>query len=345
MYTVAQIATSVNGTVRGPEDIPITGVCDIHPGKKGCVSFLRSPAYERFFQQSKASAVIVGRSFHLPSEGKSLILVDNPVLAFSKALSLFDRKKREKPGIHSSAVVASGVHLGKDIAVGPGAVIEEGAFIGDGTVIGANAFVGSGVSIGNDSVVAPNVTLYHHVVLGRRVTIDAGTVIGADGFGWVTDGGVHHKIPQIGGVIIGDDVWIGSNCCVDRGTFKDTIIGEGSKLDNNIQVAHNVIVGKYCLFASQVGIAGSTTIGDYVTLAGQVGVVDHISIGDRCVVASKSAVMQSLKPGSFYSGIPARPHSERKRQDVVIKKLPDILMRLRKLEKELENYRSKGEGK
>jgi len=332
LISVKQIAEKLNGTIQGNPDLMISGICSIDDGKEGCISFIRSSRFDRYFTKSPSSAVIVNPNFNLDRGSKTTITVENPDISLIAVLSMFDNKPVVNPSIHASAIIGENVSIGVDCTLQPHAVIEKNVKIGDNTFVGANVYIGEGCSIGNRTVLHPNVTLYHSCTLGDDVTIDSGTVIGADGFGWVTVKDVHHKIPQIGKVIIKNNVWIGANCTVDRGTFRDTIINENTKLDNGIQIAHNVEVGRGCLFAGQVGIAGSTKIGNHVTLAGQVGIVDHISIGDRCIVASKSGVMQSLAPGSFFSGIPARPHNEKKRQDVIINKLPEIAKRIRALE-------------
>ncbi len=336
MITVLQIAETLQGEVIGDEDLVIDGVCELENGTAGKISFLSNPAYFRYFNTSKASVVIVGSDFDLPNNGKTLIKVANPVYGFSQVLQMFNSRKSEKTGIDDKAVIGN-AKLGKNVSVGPSAVIADGAIIGDRSFIGAGSYVGSNAILGKKVTLNANVTLYDNITLGDNVTIDSGTVIGADGFGWVTVEGEHQKIPQIGSVKIGNNVWIGANCTIDRGTFKDTVIGDGTKMDNLIQIGHNAVIGKYCLFAAQLGVAGSTKIGDYVTIAGQVGIVDHITVGDRCVIASKTAVFNSLKPGSFVSGIPARNHKTRLKQEVIINRLPDLLSRIRTLESALKN--------
>ncbi len=318
MITIQKIANHINGTIVGDCNLQISEVGNLKNGKSGSISFLSQSKYNKFFEDSDVSAVIVGLSFNQNPNGKTLIKVNNPSLGFAQTLELFDNRSTQKRVIH------------------PKAHIEDNATIGENTSIGAGCYIGENTVIGNNSTINTNVTIYDHCIIGNNVTIDSGTVIGADGFGWVTDKGKHHKIPQIGSVVIKDYVWIGANCCIDRGTFQDTTIGEHTKIDNLIQIAHNVKIGKGCLFAAQVGIAGSTVVGDFVTMAGQVGVIGHISIGDKCVIASKSAVMKSIKPGSFVSGIPARNHLARRKQDVVISQLPNLLKRIRKLENKID---------
>jgi UDP-3-O-[3-hydroxymyristoyl] glucosamine N-acyltransferase len=279
----------------------------------------------------------VGSNVELDKNTKTIIIVDNPSLGFAQTLEMFDKRKPTFEGIHKSAVIGTNVKLGKNLTILPNAVIEDNVELGDNSFIGAGVYIGNGSTIGYNSKINSNVTIYDFTIIGNHVTIDSGTVIGADGFGWVTDKGKHHKIPQIGRVVLGDYVWIGANCCIDRGTFKDTKIGKYSKLDNQIHIAHNVQIGESCLFAAMVGIAGSTIIGNYVTLAGQVGVVGHITIGDRVIVASKSAVMQSVQSGKFISGIPAQDHRLWLKQEIASKKIPDMMKRLREIENKLDN--------
>lgn len=341
MITVHKIAETIDGRLIGDPDSVINGVCDLKQGKKGYISFIRAPKYHQYFMNSNASAVIVNESFAMEAGNKIIIHVKNPVLAFAKVLEMFDTRPAITPSIHKTATISTKAKIGSQCFIGPNVVIEDEVILGNGSNICAGSYIGANSVIGKKVTIHPNVTVYHNCKIGDNVTIDSGTVIGGDGFGWITENKNHYKIPQIGKVIINENVWIGSNCNIDRGTFMDTIIGNNCKFDSHIHIAHNVVIGDGCLFAAQVGIAGTTKIGNYVTLAGQVGVVDHITIGDNSIVASKSAVMQSIDSGSFYSGIPARPHNERKRQDVVIRNLPDIAKRLRLFERKFEDWLKK----
>jgi len=340
LITVSQIAESLKGEIVGDPDLVVNGVCELENGVDGKISFLSGPSYFRYFNTSRVSVVIVNSDFDLPANGKTLIKVGNPVYGFARVLEMFSERPEYPSGVDKKASIGK-ASLGDHVTIAPLAVVADGVIAGDGCYIGSGSYVGSKCILGKNVTIHANVTLYDGVIVGNNVTIDAGTVIGADGFGWVTVEGKHRKIPQIGTVRIGNDVWIGANCTIDRGTFKDTIIGDGTKLDNLIQIGHNASIGKHCLFAAQLGVAGSTTIGDYVTIAGQVGIVDHITIGDRCVIASKTAVFNSLKPGSFVSGIPARDHKSRLRQDVIINRLPELMKRIRTLEAQI----IKGTGK
>ena len=335
MFTISQIAETVNGNIDGNPDLPIQGVCDLKNSKANHLSYVVSEKYEKYFHESKANALLVANDFAIDRGDKTLIRVKNPAVSFIDVIHLFYPQESLIEHIHPSAIISNTTQIGKNVHIAPYTVIEANVTIGDGVKIGAGAFIGSNTIIKNGSVIFSNVSIYHDVTIGNHCIIDSGSVIGADGFGLVKDNNIHHKMPHIGGVILEDSVWIGSNCCVDRGTLSNTIIGEGSKLDNLIHIAHNVQIGKNCIIAGQVGIAGSSILEDNVTLAGQVGIVGHLIIGKGSMVAAKSAVYQSLDPESFVSGIPARHHKNRVRQDVVVNQLPDILNRIRKLEKEL----------
>ena len=335
MFTISQIAEIVNGKIDGNPDLAIQGVCDLKNSRADHLSYIVSDKYEKYFHQSKANSILVANDFAIDRGDKTLIHVENPAVSIIDVIHLFYPQESRIEHIHSSAIIPNTTQIGKNVHIAPHVVIEENVTIGDGVQIGAGAFIGSNTIINKGSVIYPNVSIYHDVTIGNHCIIDSGSVIGADGFGLVKDNNIHHKMPHIGGVILEDSVWIGSNCCVDRGTLSNTIIGEGSKLDNLIHIAHNVQIGKNCIIAGQVGIAGSSILEDNVTLAGQVGIVGHLIIGKGSTVAAKSAVYQSLDPESFVSGIPARHHKNRVRQDVVVNQLPDILNRIRKLEKEL----------
>ena len=335
MFTISQIAETVNGTINGNPDLSILGVCDLKNGSADHLSYIGSDKYKEFFHQSKASAMLVSKDFSVDRNEKTLIHVENPAISFIEVVRLFHPQEPPSEQIHSSAIISPTAKIGKNVHIAAHVVLEENVCIGDGVRICAGAFIGENTTINNGTVIHPNVSIYHDVIIGKQCIIDSGSVIGADGFGLVKDKNRYHKIPHIGRVILKDSVWIGPNCCIDRGTLSDTVIGEGSKLDNLIHIAHNVQIGKNCAIAGQVGIAGSSILEDNVSLAGQVGIIGHLVIGEGSTVAAKSAVFQSLDPGSFVSGVPARNHKDRLRQDVIINQLPDILNRIRKLEKPL----------
>ena len=335
MFTISQIAETIKGTINGNPDLSILGVCDLKNSSADHLSYIGSDKYKEFFHQSKASAMLVSKEFSVDRKDKTLIHVENPAISFIEVVHLFHPQEPPSEQIHSSAIISPTAKIGKNVHIAAHVVLEENVCIGDGVRICAGAFIGENTTINNGTVIHPNVSIYHDVIIGKQCIIDSGSVIGADGFGLVKDKNRYHKIPHIGRVILKDSVWIGPNCCIDRGTLSDTVIGEGSKLDNLIHIAHNVQIGENCAIAGQVGIAGSSILEDNVSLAGQVGIIGHLVIGAGSTVAAKSAVFQSLDPGSFVSGVPARNHKERLRQDVIINQLPDILNRIRKLEKPL----------
>lgn len=335
MFTISQIAETVNGIINGNPDLSILGVCDLKNSSANHLSYIESDKYKEFFHQSKASAMLVSKDFSVDRNEKTLIHVENPAISFIEVVHLFHPQELPSEQIHSSAIISPTAKIGKNVHIAAHVVLEENVCIGDGVRICAGAFIGENTTINNGTVIHPNVSIYHDVIIGKQCIIDSGSVIGADGFGLAKDKHRYHKIPHIGRVILKDSVWVGPNCCIDRGTLSDTIIGEGSKLDNLIHIAHNVQIGENCAIAGQVGIAGSSILEDNVSLAGQVGIIGHLVIGEGSIVAAKSAVFQSLEPGSFVSGVPARNHKDRLRQDVIINQLPDILYRIRKLEKPL----------
>ena len=333
MPTLVQIAEVVSGEVDGDGSIEITHACEITSGTAGGITFLADPKYSRQLASSQASAVIlkVGADAH----GKPSIRVANPTRAFAEVLAYLYPEVPPLPGVHPSAALGREVQLGREVSIGPCAVIGDEVTIGDGSIIRAGVSVGRGTMIGRRVHLHPNVVIYEGMRLGDEVIVHSGAVIGSDGYGYVTEEDVHYKIPQVGRVVIGNQVEVGANSTIDRGTIGDTVIGDGTKIDNLVHIAHNVKIGRGCLFAGEVGIAGSTTIGDFVTLAGQVGVADHLTVGDRVVVAGKSAVMQSIPAGQFYSGHPAVEHQRWLRQQAATKQLPELARRLRHMEARL----------
>ena len=335
MFTISQIAKKVNGKIDGDSQLSIMGVCDLKNSSKGYISYIGSESYYKYFHKSKANAFLVGNDFTIDRDDKTLIYVENPAISFIDVIHLFHPQKPSIAEIHHSASISATAKLGKNVQIGPYVVIEDNVHIGDDVEICAGSFIGENTTIQNGTKIHTNVSIYHNVQIGEQCIVDSGTVIGSDGFGLIKHKNKYKKIPHIGGVVLNNSVWIGPNCCIDRGTLSDTIIGEGTKLDNLIHIAHNVQIGKNCVIAGQVGIAGSSVIEDNVSLAGQVGIVGHIRIGEGSTVAAKSVVFQSLEPKSFVSGIPTRNHKDRLRQDVVVNKLPDILNRVRELENAL----------
>lgn len=337
-FTVRALAERIGAQVEGDAEVAIIGVSSIEFAQEGDVVFAESPRYLRLAERCPASAVIVWRE--APSIGKPLLRVDSPRQAFLQVLQLFAPKPQHPEGIDLNAVISPDADIADDVAIGAGCVIEAGVRIGRGSVLYPLCYIGREVQIGERCVLYPNVTLMHGVKLGDRVVVHSGTVIGADGFGYVTVDGVHRKVPHIGGVEIGDDVEIGANVCIDRAKTGMTRIGSGTKIDNLVHVGHNVQVGENCLLVAQVGIAGSSRLGKYVVLAGQVGVADHVTIGDGAIVLAQSGVAGDLAGGQRYFGSPAREHGKQLRLMAYANRLPELFERVKMLEQKL----STGEG-
>jgi UDP-3-O-[3-hydroxymyristoyl] glucosamine N-acyltransferase len=338
--SVAEITQLVQGELIGDGGILVSGFSGIKEAKKNDLTFLSNPKYEPLLKDTHASVILVPRQIACP--GKTLIRVDNPSLSFTQIVNylLKDAPDHKPQGIHPSAVIASGARLAPGVRVGAHTIIEDGARISEGCVIYANCYVGHDAFLGKDCLIYPQVVLREKVSLGSRVIIHSGTVIGSDGYGYVTVDGKHMKIPQVGTVLIEDDVEIGANVTIDRARFDKTIIGEGTKIDNLVQIAHNVTIGKHCLIVAQSGIAGSTKIGDHVILAAQAGLVGHIEIGDGAVVAAQSGVSKSIKPGGQVFGSPAvslkdafRNNAHIQRLDKYVETIKDLKKRVEELEK------------
>ncbi len=334
--SLQKIAQIVGGSLVGDGQLMIHGVAGIKEAQEGHITFLANPKYISFLKETKASAVLVASSIPAPSE-KAVILCESPSLAFAKVVEYFFPAKSGFPkGIHPTAVIGKDVVLGKEVNLGPYVVIEDEAQLGDKVSIGAGSFIGHGVKIGSDALIYPNVTLREKVSIGTRVIIHSGTVIGSDGFGYETVKGIHYKIPQVGIVVIEDDVEIGSNVSIDRARFGKTVIGKGTKIDNLVQIAHNVEIGEHCLVVAQVGISGTTKVGHHVTLAGQVGLVGHIEVGDHAIVAAQAGVSNSIPGGAIYGGYPAVPLQEWKRSLAYIHRLEKWTNKIKELEKKIQ---------
>lgn len=329
-----EIAKLVGGEIIGNKEISITGVAGIKEAKKGDITFLSNEKYLPFLDQTQASVVITSREIQLSQNGKVLLRTDNPSLAFDRVLSLFvPARAKHAPGIHASAIVSKSAKLGKNVYLGPHTVLEDAVRIGDNVSIEAGSFVGADSSIGDNTHIYPNVTLREQTKIGRNVIIHSGTVIGSDGFGYDTIDGKHLKIPHRGNVEIQDDVEIGANVCIDRGRFKTTLIQKGTKIDNLVQIAHNVIVGENNLIVSQAGISGSSETGKNVIIAGQAGIVGHITIGDDAIIGAKTGITKSVEPKSVMLGSPAKPISEQKRIFALISKLPELFKDIQELKR------------
>jgi UDP-3-O-[3-hydroxymyristoyl] glucosamine N-acyltransferase len=313
----------------------VAGIREARPGQ---LTFLSNPKYERYLTTTAASAVVVSPELAERQEldGKSLLIAENPYGAFAQVMELFSGPSESiEPGVHPTAVIADSAVIGERVSVGPHVVIGGGAAVGDGTVIYPGVYVGDGVRIGRDTIIRPNVTLKAASRIGDRVIVHSGSVIGSDGFGFARDGDCHLKVPQLGTVIVEDDVEIGSNVCIDRATVGATRIGRGTKIDNLVQIAHNVVIGEGSIVVAQVGISGSTEVGRGVVLAGQAGLVGHITIGDGAMVAAQAGVTRSIPPGERVSGYPAQTHAFAKKIYACLQRLPDLFRRVRDVEARL----------
>jgi len=332
--TVKEIAKFINGEVVGQEALEITGLNSIENAKEGDLTFADNPKHAQFIEKTAASCVVTSKD--IKESSKTIIRTENPAMAFGKLMTFINSQAVKHPaGVHATAVIEKSVKLGKNVSVGAYSVIEEGVEIGDDCIIYAGCYIGRGTKIGKSVIIYPRVVIRDRILIGSRVIVHSGTVIGTDGFGYHQHEGKHIKIPQIGRVVIGDDVEIGSCATIDRATLGETIIGNGTKIDNLVQVAHNVKIGENCILVSQTGISGSTTLGRNVMLAGQVGLVDHISLGDKMMVAAQSGVTKSFPAGTIVFGSPARPIKETRKMIAASGRLPRLLKRVAELEKKL----------
>lgn len=331
--TAADLAKQIHAEVLGEPTASLTGFAPADQAATGHVTFAENEQYFAAAENSAATAIICGKEFS--SAKKILLRVENPRVAFAKAVAIFYPETKLPAGIHPTAVVAASArvdasaHIGAHCAVGERVTIGAGCELLPGVVVGDDSSVGAGTKL------FPNVTIYPRTQIGQRVRIHSSSVIGADGFGYVFDAGAHLKVPQIGHVVLGDDVEIGANSCVDRGALGATVIGRGTKIDNLVQVAHNVKTGEHCLIISQVGISGSTQLGNYVIIAGQAGLAGHLKIGNQVTIGATSSVMTDIPDGAKYLGTPAQPSKECMRQVASLRKLPDLLKKVAAWEKKL----------
>lgn len=332
--TLKEIAALVGGQVAGDEAAVITGACGAKEAAPGDITYIAGPKNLSLLKDTRASAVIVSKD--VDWREKPVIRCDNPSAAFLKVLSLWTQERVVAPGVHKGAHVSASAKLGAGVSVGPGAVIEDDCVIGDHTEVLANAFVGRGTRIGSHCVLYQSVVVRENTRIDDRVILHCGAVIGADGFGYEMIEGRPVKVPQLGNVWIQENVEIGANACVDRARFGTTTIKKGTKIDNLVQVAHNVTIGENCLIVSQVGISGSTEIGDRVILAGQVGVVGHLKIGDGAIIGAQSGVYTSVEKDAVLLGSPPRPIREEKELIIYVSKLPQLFKDVKELKKKLE---------
>lgn len=329
--TAADIAKIVAGEVVGDGGVLLRSFAPADRAQPGDLTFAENEVYFAKAEASAASAILVGRT--VVAAKKVLIRVANPRLAFAQVLPLFFPEPVFPPGVHPTAIVAASAQVAASAHIGPHCVIGERVTLGARAVLHGANHIGDDSAIGEATQLFPQVTVYARSQLGRRVRVHAGTVIGSDGFGYVWDSGNHQKVPQIGNVIIGDDVEIGANVTIDRGALGSTLIGRGTKIDNLVQIAHNDVIGEHCIVCSQTGISGSVKLGNNVVLGGQVGLAGHIHIGDNAVIAAQSGVMRDVPAGDKQWGTPAQPDQQTKRQFLAVQKLPELLRRVAALEK------------
>lgn len=337
--TLTEIAEALDGELVGDGAVKVAGITGIEEAKSGFLTFAIDKEYLKVAESGDASAIIVTKN--LKTSTKPIIKVNNPRYAFAKILELFAPSIEKKYGIHPSCVIGKNAVLSDKITLYPNVVVGENAHIGDNTIVYPNCSIGENAVIGNNTLIYSNVVIYENCSIGNNVIIHGGTVIGSDGFGFAENDGAHTKIPQIGNVVIEDDVELGANVAIDKATTGSTIIGRGTKVDNLVHIAHNVTIGEHSIVIAQVGISGSVNIGKRVKLAGQVGVAGHLEIGENSVVGAKSGVTKSLPPNEYYWGMPAQPMAEEKRQKVSLQKLPEIAKAFPKLLKALERIQGR----
>ena len=335
--TAADIAGAVGGELRGDPGARVGSVAPLHRAGRSDLTFLATPRYAALLASSSPGILLVTPELATtPGMPSSVVVVEKPLEALLGLLPRLYAIRRQSTGIHSTAHLGRGVILGQDVSIGPYAVIGDGASVGDRTSIDAHVVVGDGVAIGTDCHLFPGVTLYSGSVIGNRVIAHSGVRIGGDGYGYVFAKGAHQKIPHVGRCLINDDVEIGANTTIDRGSIDDTVIGAGTKIDNLVQIGHNVSIGKLCLIMSQCGISGSARIGDGCILAGQAGIGGHLEIGDRARIAGQAGVFGNVPAGETWSGYPARPHKESLRASAALFKLAGMIKRLERLIAEKE---------
>lgn len=330
-YTVEQLAEVVGGVLRGDGSVVVTGVADLREAQSHQATWFSSEKYRSAVAQCRAGVVLLPADFG-PTPMPAILCerVDRSVARLLGAFA--DPLPRPEPGVHPSAIVHETARIGEDVAVGPFAVVEANVSVGPGSAIHAGVFIGAGTTVGRDCMFWPNVVVREGCVVGNRVTIHPGAVIGADGLGFYFDEGRHQKVPHIGGVRVGDDVEIGACTCIDRSKFGFTVIGNGTKIDNQVQVAHNVRIGEHCVIAAQSALAGSVRIGNYCILGGRAAVVDNVVVGDGARLSGGLAVAtKNVAGGERVSGMPARHHSEWRREQASLRRLPELAALLKDL--------------
>ena len=339
-FTAKQIAAYIGGEIVGDKNATVSTFAKIEEGMPGALSFLSNPKYTAYIYDTQSSIVLVNSDFVPEKPIKAtLIKTANAYESLAKLMMLYESVKPKKRGISSMASVAESATIGENVYIGPFVYVGEKAVVGDNTIIEANASVGDGASVGSDCILYNNVTIYHGCKVGNRCILHAGSVVGSDGFGFAPGANGYDKIPQIGIAILEDDVELGANTCIDRATMGATVIKRGVKLDNLVQVAHNVVIDEHTVMAAQCGVAGSTKIGSWCMMGGQTGISGHIQIGNQVKVGGHSAIANSVKDGKAVMGYPAFDHTPFARASVVFKKLPEMYREMDTLKKEIESLK------
>jgi UDP-3-O-[3-hydroxymyristoyl] glucosamine N-acyltransferase len=344
---LADIAEFLRGELSGDPDIEITGVAKIEDAREGDLTFVANPKYLKFLKSTKASAVIISQTEEAVSVPH--IRLNDPYIGFLQVLERFYPPiQPDFGGFHPTAIIEKSAQIGQNVQIGPFVYLGHNVFIGDNTSIYPGCIILDDVRIGNNCRLYPNVSIREKCILKNNIIVHNGTVIGSDGFGFAPDGEQYKKIPQMGHVLIEDDVEIGANCTIDRATLGYTHIQKGSKLDNQIQIAHNVVVGENTVIAAQTGISGSTKIGTHVTIAGQVGIVGHVKINDKAVLAAKSGISKDVPEGEIWFGYPAQPIMRQKKVEASLRHLPELAKKVSQLERNImkieEQQKKIGEG-
>jgi len=335
-YCLGEIASALGAELRGDPDVRVSGLATLQAAGPGQISFLANPSYARYLADTRASAVIASPA-NAQDAPTNVLLLDNPYLGYARLSHWFDPAPVAAPGVHPTAVIDPSATLAEDACIGPNVVIEAEVDIGEQVVIGAGSFVGARSRIGAGAVIRPRVTLAHDVLMGQRCHILSGAVIGSDGFGFANEKGVWHRIAQLGRVVLGDDVEVGANTTIDRGALDDTVIGNGVKLDNLIQIAHNVCIGDHSAMAAMVGIAGSTRIGRNCVFGGASGVAGHLEIGDQVHLTGMTLVTGDIRePGVYSSGTSADTNRQWRKNAVRFRQLDALARRIKELEKKAE---------
>lgn len=343
--TLRELAVLSGGELTGDGGLTITGPAPIEVAGPGQITFVSNPKYAHFLASTRASAVIVPKAMDAP-EGRSVIRAENPYFAFLLIVrAFFPEKPFVPPGVHPTAVVGDGVRMGEGVRIGPRVIVGNRCSIGDGTQLLPGVVLGDDVTVGKNCVIHANVSLRERVVVGDRVVIHDGTVVGSDGFGFAFEAGSYRKIPQVGTVVIEDDVEIGANTAIDRATLGETRIRKGAKLDNLIQIAHNCVVGEHAAIAAQAGLSGSTVLGRGVRVGGQAGFAGHLQVGDGAAVGAQAGVDKSVPDGIMVSGSPARPHREEMKAQAAVRQLPTWMKEIRRFINRLDTKEKESESK